>query len=90
MPMEGKIHREREGRQTRAQPVAEKTDVRRGGRTRVQQIMRRLRKSEEVESYEEEFSLNMEPKGTLRIVEGQWQMKDERWEGLDFRSKGRD
>lgn len=49
-----------------------------------------LRKSEEVESYEEEFSLHMEPKGTLSIVEGQWQMKDERWEGLDFRSKGRD
>lgn len=77
MPMEGNIHRGREGRHTRAQPGAEKTDGRRGGRTREQQITRRLRKSEEVvESYEEEFSLSMEPKGTLSIVEGQWQMKE--------------
>lgn len=91
MPVEGKIHGDREGRQTCAQPVAEKTDIRRGERTRERQIMRRLRKSEDVvESYEEEFSLNMEPKGTLSIVEGQWQMKEERREGLDFRKKGRD
>lgn len=61
--MEGKIDGEREGRQKQAQSVEEET-LTIGGRARDWQLMRRLRKKEEIlENCEEEFRLNVEAKG---------------------------